>query len=64
MAGETVKAVLMIAMFGLFVALINIPRIQRMRLALHRAASEFWRSLATPPRALQPIPVKAKRRNV
>ena len=66
MTGETIKALLMIAMFGLFEALLNVPRIQRLRQSLHRTLSEFWRSLALAPRALQPVKAKAraKQRNI
>ena len=66
MTGETIKALLMIAMFGLFEALLNVPRIQRLRELLHRILSEFRHSLALAPRALQPVKakVKAKHRSI
>jgi hypothetical protein len=61
MAGETVEALSMITIFGLFEALLNVPRIQRLRHSLHAAAGEFWQSFAMPPRPFQPVKVRAKR---
>jgi len=61
MGGETIKALLMIAMFGLFEAAMNVEKVQRLRGALVRRLKMVWHSVAPSP-ALQPIRAGAKRR--
>ncbi|TPQ41834.1 hypothetical protein C2U70_02340 [Bradyrhizobium guangdongense] len=56
MTSETIKALLMIAMFGLFEAVMNLEAIQRLR----RKAVQFWRRYVVPSHGLQPVPVAAR----
>jgi hypothetical protein len=62
MASETFKALLMIAMFGLFEAVMNLPKARRLREPLARHAANLRHWLAPPPHALQPVKVKARYR--
>jgi hypothetical protein len=58
MANETLKALLMIALFGLFETMMNFQSIQRLRASLHGAVNRLWHTLVAPAHALQPIHAK------
>jgi hypothetical protein len=60
MTSYTIKAVLMIAMFGAFEAALNFPTLRRMRGPLARLRAELRHWLAPMPHTLQPAKVKAK----
>jgi hypothetical protein len=62
MDSYTFKAILIIALFGLFEAALNFPRVRKLGRWLKSEAGELSHWLATAPRALQPVKAKAKRR--
>jgi hypothetical protein len=62
MTSYTIKALLMIAMFGLFEAALNFPTLRRLRKPLARLAANLRHGLALQPHAQQPARVKAKHR--
>ncbi|GEM_PF-5151765 len=67
MTSYTIKALLMIAMFGAFEAALNFPTMRRLhgslaRLGLARLGAELLHWLAPMPHTLQPAKVKVKQR--
>jgi hypothetical protein len=62
MDSYTLKAILIIALFGLFEAALNFPRARKLGQWLKSEADELSHWLAAPPRALQPVKAKARHR--
>ena len=62
MDSYTFKAVLIIALFGVFEAALNFPRVRRLGRWLKDEAGELSHWLTAPPRVLQPVKAKARHR--
>ena len=59
---ETLKALLMIAMFGILRTALCIRNIRTVGHALQQALTEAWHAIALPNYTMQPVPVRRRRR--
>lgn len=62
MTNETLKALLMIAMFGMLETALYIRTIRSARRALRKVLAEAWHAIALPRPAMQPVPVRRRRK--
>ncbi len=62
MTNETLKALLMIAMFGVLETALSIQKIRNAGRALHQALNEAWHAIALPNFAMQPVLVRRRHR--
>lgn len=60
---ETLKALLMIALFALLETAMGFQNIRKIGRALHRAFARVWHTMASPRHAVQLMPIRRKPRH-